>query len=119
MIAFLMTTAAAMVLMWCARQALMPRWAVWARVVPRGLVHRWILGTMAIGALVLFFSVPFFLVGAYAVGVAGLLVVTLVTVTFGRDILVWIIEDLKEHWRERRSLTRHSASCVVHHHYPE
>ena len=116
-IAFLVTIAAAVVLMWCARQALTPRWAVWVKIVPRSLVHRWTLGTMAIGGLVLFFSVPFFLVGAYAVGVAGLLVVTLVTATFGRDILVWIIDDLKEHWRERRSLFRHSASCIVHQHY--
>ena len=105
--------------MWCTRQALAPRWSVWAKIVPRGLVHRWALGTIAIGSLVLFFSVPFFLVGAYAVGVAGLLVVTLVTAIFGRDILVWIVEDLIEHWRERRNLLRHSASCVVHEYYQD
>jgi hypothetical protein len=116
--AFLALCGLALVLMLVARLSLAPRWNSFSRLVPKGLVHRWSLGSMALSSLGLFFVAPYLLMGRWDVALAGLAVSGALMGCFGRDVLAWVFQDLKDHWREGRSLFAHGHDCVAHQAYP-
>ena len=63
------------------------------------------------------FALGFLIAGEYAVAAAGFGFATLVIVFLGRDIVQWVISDLREHRSEGRGLLRHGDDCIVHAHY--
>ena len=118
MLTFTVTSFLAIALLWLARQMLRPRWKHLAPYFPVSLLHRWSLGSVGLGAIFLFFVGPYALLGLWTVTAAGLVIALIIVGACGRDVIGWIIADLREHHGENRSLFRHSDRCVVHDHYP-
>ena len=107
----------AIAMMWLARALLRPRWEHLAHRFPAQLLHRWSLGGIALLALYAFFCVPFLVLGAYQVAMVGFATATGVVALVGRDVVAWIVDDLREHLAERRGIFEHGKSCVVTFHY--
>ena len=117
MIVFILTSTVALVMMWSARQLLQPKWEHLAHRFPAQLLHRWSLGLIGLIALYIFFVAPFLILEQFLVAAVAFLVTTAIILISARDVLAWIIEDLREHRATKRPYFQHSAGCVVHAHY--
>jgi hypothetical protein len=117
MIVFILTSALALAMMWMARQLLQPKWEHLAHRFPAQLLHRWSLGLIGLTALYIFFVAPFLLLGQYVVAAASFFVTTIIITLSARDVVDWIVDDIREHRAEKRSFFLHSDNCVVHEHY--
>jgi hypothetical protein len=118
MVTFAVTSLVAIAMLGLARRLLRPRWERLAPYFPVALLHRWSLGSIGLGALFLFFVGPFLLMGEWTVAAAGFAVAAIAVGTCGRDVIAWIVDDLREHRAESRGLFEHSEHCVVHDHFP-
>jgi hypothetical protein len=117
MLTFLITSAVAVAMMWLARQLLQPKWEHLAHRFPSHLLHRWSLGSFGLLALYVFFVLPFALLGQYVVALTAFLITTFIILFFARDVLDWIISDIREHRAQKRKWFQHSDDCVVTVHY--
>jgi hypothetical protein len=117
MLTFIFTSSVAVAMMWIARQLLQPRWEHLAHRFPSQLLHRWSLGAFGLLALYVFFVLPFILLGQVIVAVVAFLLTTFIILFFARDVLDWIISDIREHRAQKRKWFEHSDDCVVTTHY--
>ena len=83
------------------------------RLVPGGLKHRWSFGMLTVLMLAVFFVLPFVLVGEYRVAVVASVLTVAVLPTAARQLVREIVDDLREHRRDRRGLFEHAHGCVA------
>jgi hypothetical protein len=88
-------------------------WHPLTRILPSYLIHRWTMGIFCAAALYIGFALPFFVIGEYIVAVVSLIPISLILLFWGRPFLIWIVDDLRNHRREKRSAFKHSNKCVL------
>jgi hypothetical protein len=116
MLTFAIASLAAIALAAFASLLVRPRWPQLAPYLPVALLHRWSVGCVGLAALFVFFVGPFLLLGEWAVAAAGLLVATVIVALTCRDVIRWIVEDLRAHRADGRGPFEHSRECAGHAH---
>jgi hypothetical protein len=86
------------------------------RLWPSFLKHKWIVGLLCVMTLYINFVAPFILVGQYFVGVTSFCLTSMVVFLWKRELLEWIIVDLRNHKANFRGLFQHSSTCPATHH---
>lgn len=89
-----------------------------SRLYPDRLKHRWSMGIVVVSALYVNFVTPYVLIGQLATAILAFVLTTLAMLVAGQEFLLWILDDLKKHLRERRGLFQHRNQCTLHSYDP-